>query len=122
MTPRGGRLPRWCVAQPWCEMSACRVIPSRGWFCDRLVGMVLIFLVVQPWISRNVHNRITNPYFLPVEFVMMVPWVDQIEHATVQGSREAGRTTVHEKVDFSAQFLHDRKMLKIRNFGELCSV
>ena len=32
---------------------------------------------------------------------MMVPWVDQVEHATVQGSREAGRTTAHENADFA---------------------
>ena len=32
---------------------------------------------------------------------MMVPWIDQMEHATVQGSREAVQTTVRENVDFA---------------------
>ena len=32
---------------------------------------------------------------------MMVPWVDQMEHATDRGSRKALGTTVHEKSDFS---------------------
>ena len=32
---------------------------------------------------------------------MMVPWIDQMEHAIVQGSREAVQTTARENVDFA---------------------
>ena len=32
---------------------------------------------------------------------MMVPWVDQMEHATDRGSREAVQTTARENVDFA---------------------
>ena len=32
---------------------------------------------------------------------MMVPWIDQTEHATDRKIRKVGRTTAHENVDFS---------------------
>ena len=45
-----------------------------------------------------------NPYFLYVNYVMMVPWIDQMEHATDRKIRKAQQTTVHEKSIFQRNF------------------
>ena len=42
----------------------------------------------------------------------MVPWIDQIEHATDKKIRKAGQTTVHENVDF-AKFHEILKLLTV---------
>ena len=56
---------------------------------------------------------------------MMVPWIDQVRHATDRGSRKAGQSTVHENVVF-AKFheiltlvsVFDEKIIKFSRWRE----
>ena len=45
-------------------------------------------------------GRLQNRYFSGVECVQVVPWIDEMEHATDRGSRKTWQSTVHEKYDF----------------------
>ena len=45
---------------------------------------------------------------------MMVPWIDQMEHATDRKIRKAGPTTAHENVDF-AKFHEILKLVTVFN-------
>ena len=45
-------------------------------------------------------SRLQNQYFSGVEYVQVVPQIDEMEHATDRGSRKTLQSTVHEKSDF----------------------
>ena len=56
---------------------------------------------------------------------MMVPWIDQMEHATDRKFRKAGQTTVHENVDFAKFYeilnlvaVFDEKITKFSRWRE----
>ena len=51
------------------ERFACRVIPRRGWFCDRLPDIVIIFFGSSTSISWNAHNIFDNQECSGVEYV-----------------------------------------------------
>ena len=51
------------------ERYACRVIPERGQFCERMPDMLSVFSVGFLWFCRNLHIGFDNQYFLQVNWV-----------------------------------------------------
>ena len=45
-------------------------------------------------------GRLQNQYFLALEYVQVVSWIAETEHATDRGSRKNVQNTVREKSDF----------------------
>ena len=63
--------PRWSIT--WLvERYACRVIPRRGWFCDWLVDMVMIFFGRSSATFSKPACSFSQSVFLRLEYVQVV--------------------------------------------------